>query len=335
MGSVSGSFGAHHGPQADMLAGKNAYEYDRPMRSSGHIYAVGDSCVTCHLQEVASSDPGFLNVGGHTFVPGWDGGTPDDPSDDVHLTEGCAGCHGDLESFDSIVRQDYDGNGIAEGTQTEVKGLLHQLALLLPPYGSPDVVPSNAYTKEERGALWNYRMVEEDGSFGVHNTLYATDVLKTSIAILSGESQAGDADNDCLPDDWEIAQFGDITTYDASDDPDFDGVNNRMEYSVQTNPMLADSDSDGFNDYQELHMGTDPNNASDSPELHRTQMYTAAEMVFATEAGKTYQVQSVSQVGEGNWVNHGEPFQGTGDMMQLFISTRETQAQFYRVVETP
>jgi hypothetical protein len=335
MGSVSGSFGAHHGPQADILAGKNGYEFGRPMRTSGHTFAVEESCVACHLQDVAATDPGFLHVGGHTFKPGWDNGTPEDPSDDIHLTHACSECHGEIEGFDSIQRQDYDGNGIVEGTQTEIKGLLHQLALLLPPYGSPTVTPSNAYTKAERGALWNYKMVEEDGSFGIHNTLYSADLLKASIAELSGGTLAGDADNDCLPDDWEIAQFGSITAHNGLEDPDLDGVNNKMEYAAGTNPMLADSDADGFSDFDELHIGTNPNSADDSPALGRSTIFQAAEMVFMTETGKTYQVQAVGSLDANDWTNHGEPFDGTGSMMQLFISTRGTQAQFYRVVELP
>jgi hypothetical protein len=330
----SSHFGPHYGTQTDMLAGQNAYEYDRPMRSSGHIYAIGDTCVTCHLQAVARTEPEWLNAGGHTFKPSWDGGTPEDHSDDVDLTGACVNCHGPMDSFDSIARQDYDGNGIVEGVQTEVHHLIDRLAMLLPPYGSPEVDMGAITDREELKAAFNWEFVHEDGSYGVHNTLYATDILKTSIAMLSGESLAGDVDNDCLPDDWEIEQFGDITSYNGQDDPDMDMVNNKMEYSVRTNPMMADTDSDGFSDYAELHVGTDPNDAADSPELQRTSMFQAAEMVFMTEAGKTYQVQSVSEVGAGNWVNHGDPFTGTGEMMQLFISTRDTQGQFYRVVET-
>jgi len=333
-GNPSSHWGPHHGPQSDMLAGSNGYEYDKPIRSSGHIHAVPDTCATCHMQEVGSSDPGFLEVGGHTFKPAWDGGTPDDPSDDVELTEACAQCHGEIEDFDSIVRQDYDGNGIAEGTQTEVRGLLAKLAKLLPPYGEPTVDLGSVEERRELIAAFNYQLVLEDGSFGIHNTLYATDLLKASIADLGGEAVSGDIDDDCLPDEWEVAQFGDITSYNGLDDPDGDGVNNKLEYASRTNPTLADSDGDGFSDYAELHVGTDPNSADDTPEIGRTSIFKAAEMVFMTEVGKTYQVQVISELGATTWVNHGDPFEGTGEMMQMFISTRDTEAQFYRVVET-
>jgi hypothetical protein len=308
-----------------MLAGQNAYEYDRPMRSSGHIYAVEDSCVTCHLQAVDRNSPEFTHVGGHTFKPSWEGGD---------LTGACASCHGPLETFDSIVRHDYDGNGVVEGVQTEVHHLIDKLGALLPPYGSPEVDIASITDREELKAAFNWEFVHEDGSYGVHNTLYTVDLLNTTIAMLTGEAMPGDVDNDCLPDEWEIAQFGDITSYNGLDDPDLDTVNNKMEYAARTLPMVADTDSDGFSDFTELHVGTDPNNAEDSPELGRTSIFHAAEMVFMTEAGVTYQVQSVSEAGSGNWVNHGDPFEGTGEMMQLFISTRDTQDQFYRVVET-
>ncbi len=330
----SSHFGPHYGTQTDMLAGQNAYEYDRPMRSSAHIYAIKDSCVTCHLQEVSSTDPGFLNVGGHTFRPAWDGGTPEDHSDDIHLTEACASCHGEIESFD-IPRHDYDGNGIVEGVQTEVHHLIDKLGMLLPPYGSPEVNMGAITDRDELKAAFNWEFVHEDGSYGIHNTLYTVDILTTSIAMLSGQPIKGDADNDCLTDEWEIAQFGSITAHDGLADPDLDGVNNKMEYAAGTNPMLADSDADGFSDFDELHIGTNPNSADDSPALGRSTIFQAAEMVFMTETGKTYQVQAVGSLSANDWVNHGDAFEGTGSMMQLFISTRDTAAQFYRVVELP
>ena len=106
-----------------------------------------------------------------------------------------------------------------------------------------------------------------------------------------------------------------------------------MEARVQTIPTEMDSDNDGYSDFEELHVGTDPMNAEDSPELGRSMMYHAAEMVFFTETGKTYQVQAVGDLGSPAWENVGEPFEGSGDMAQMFISTRETQMKFYRVVE--
>ena len=76
------------------------------------------------------------SVGGHTFsmVNGLG-------EDNV---EACADCHGNFGTdFDQKKlfingSADLDKNGVAEGLQIEVEGLLHQLAMLLPPVGSPD-----------------------------------------------------------------------------------------------------------------------------------------------------------------------------------------------------
>ena len=186
-GGPSSHFGPHHGPQTDMLVGSNAVEYGQRIRSSSHAYAVEDGCVDCHMQGSDHSGPEFLNVGQHTLRSTWDGGTPDDPSDDVHLTEACADCHGPMESFD-IPRDDFDGDGKVEGVQTEVMGLLNVLAMALPPLDEPTAHVNADYTEEQLSALFNYEFVLEDGSYGIHNAQYAVGILKASIKDLTGRS---------------------------------------------------------------------------------------------------------------------------------------------------
>jgi hypothetical protein len=190
--SPSSHFGPHHGPQADMLAATNGIEYGIDIASTSHLYAAENSCATCHLQEVAVAledgepNPVFAQAGGHTFLPSWDGGTPDDHSDDVDLTEACADCHGPMESFD-IPRQDYDGDGRVKGVQTEVASLMHTLAMALPPLGEAEVVTDDTYDEAMFGAAYNYEFVREDGSMGIHNPKYAVGLLKASIKDITGE----------------------------------------------------------------------------------------------------------------------------------------------------
>src|SRR5208337_3722731 len=96
-----------------------------------HMDVVPDTCVTCHMQTVATGAPGFLNVGGHTFEVGWAGSGTNRP---VQLTAACQQCHGPLTTFNFPVA-DYDGDGIIDGVQTEVQHLMAKLALTLPPVG--------------------------------------------------------------------------------------------------------------------------------------------------------------------------------------------------------
>lgn len=328
-----GRFGPHHGPQTDMLAGTNAVEYDRHIPSSAHLFAVQDTCASCHMQELPNDHPGKNLSGEHTFKSIWDAGTPDNHADDVHLVNACVQCHGPIESFD-FARQDFDGDGDIEGVQTEVHGLMAMLANHLPPLGENSVDVTPEYTPAQLKGAFNYLFVEADGSHGIHNTSYTVNILKASIADLTGDGTImGDSDNDRLPDDWEREHFGSLTAQDADGDPDGDGINNAFELVVGTNPAAADSDGDGFSDFEEMHVGTDPLNAEDNPTIGASSIYVAAEMVFFTEAGKLYQVQHVSDLTDAGWTNVGDPVEGTGEMLQHFISTRATERGFYRVIE--
>ena len=323
----SSSFGPHEGPQTDMLEGVNAITYGKEIPSSAHNAAVDNTCVACHLQEVAANAPYFGNVGGHTFKPGWDGGTTNTTADDVHLVGLCTDCHGPIDSFD-FKRSDYDGDGVIEGVQTEVKGLLDELGNLLPPAG-PGVTTSASYTRQQLRAAYNWKFVYYDGSYGVHNLSYAVGLLKASIADLTD-----DADHDGLSDRWEIQNFGSITAYDGNADPDADGVKNSLELSAGTNPLLGDSDGDGVNDLAEMQAGSDPLNAADIPGFV-VKIYTAAEIEFASVIGKKYQVQKVSDLTSA-WVNVGSVTNGTGNNISMVTSARGGTGQaYFRVVQVP
>jgi hypothetical protein len=183
-------YGPHYSNQTDMLVGTNAVEYGKRIRRSTHLYAVEDACAGCHMQSVprtidGEDNPIFTHAGGHTFKPVYDNGTPDDHSDDVDLTAPCVSCHGPMTTFD-IPRDDYDGDGKVEGVQTEVEGLMHALALALPPLDEATVEVTEEYTPKQLKAAYNFKFVEEDGSHGIHNTQYAVGILKAAIEDLTG-----------------------------------------------------------------------------------------------------------------------------------------------------
>lgn len=173
-------FGPHHGPQADMLAGVNGFTYGLDIPSSAHGDVVADSCVTCHMQTVASTNPALGTVGGHTFKIQ----TMTSTGDKLQMVAACQTCHGpDVSTFDFRLF-DYNNDGVVEGVQTEVQRLLDQLALMLPPVGvaKTSLTIDSTWTQPQLEAAYNYLYVSNDGSKGVHNTAYAVGLLKASIA---------------------------------------------------------------------------------------------------------------------------------------------------------
>jgi hypothetical protein len=317
----SAYFGPHEGPQADMLMGVNGVTYGRSIPSSAHRNVVADTCVTCHMQPVTATDAAFLQAGGHTFLPMWD----NDPNS-VSLTAACQNCHGSTisDTFDFPL-QDYNGDGVIEGVQTEVQHLLDQLALLLPPVGQPkdDITIDSTWTRQQLRAAYNYRFVQKDGSHGIHNTAYAVGLLKASIADLTG-----DANNDGLPDAWQIQYFGSITNPNAAPNaaPAGDGIPNWLKYSLGIDPTVpgaALTNGVIWANVTAIAGGTNT--------IH---IYTAAEVSFDTAVGKTYQIQGVSSL-SGGWRNIGGPIQGTGAAISYLTPARQNVQQFFRVVSTP
>ncbi|MDQ1318327.1 MAG: hypothetical protein QG588_1987, partial [Candidatus Poribacteria bacterium] len=197
--------GTHEGPQADMLSGTGAITYGETFGSSAHTIITPKGCLTCHFEGApAEGERGYNQVGGHTFKMYSDNGTPNNTKDDVENIGACQKCHKSFTTFDVTAKGDYDGNGKVEGVQTEVKGLLALIAAELPKNDAGAIaMPTNdaiaAMTPEDqviamnqRMANFNYTLVNLDGSFGIHNTAYAVQVLRTTYEKLTGKTLAGD-----------------------------------------------------------------------------------------------------------------------------------------------
>jgi len=178
----SAHFGPHEGPQADMLMGTNGYTYGEKIPSSAHQYIVQNTCVACHMQTVASTDPAFLNAGDHTFKTTY--APAGKPAED--LVAACQGCHGPEVTTFNFPLFDYNGDGVIDGVQTEVQHMLDQLSTMLPPNNTVKTALTidSTWTKPQLEAAYNWLFVTNDGSHGVHNTAYAVGLLKGSIANL-------------------------------------------------------------------------------------------------------------------------------------------------------
>jgi hypothetical protein len=323
------SFGPHDGPQGDMIEGVNAWTYGQNIPSSAHRDTVSDLCVGCHMQTVNVGDPAFLQAGGHTFEMSYPVVT-NGVTNMVAKTDACVGCHGPITTFD-LPRQDYDGDGVIDGVQTEVQHLLDKLSTYLP--NAQGVVDGSVksslsvktnWTQPQLEAAYNWQFVNNDGSKGVHNAPYATGLLKASIADLTG-----DANNDGLPDAWQIQYFGSANSPNAAPNanPAGDGYPNWLKYSLGLDPTQLATELPGG---VLLVNGKDIINPAGTNALT---IYTAAEISFDTEVGKTYQLQSVSALSAGyEWQTIGTNIVGTGSVVSYVTPTRPNVQQYYRVI---
>lgn len=318
-GRGSTHFGPHGSPQTDMLMGVNAITYGKEIPSSGHGTIVHETCVACHMQPVASTNAAFKLVGGHTFNVA---------AHEMELAGACQQCHGPTVKELNFARQDYDGNGVIEGVQTEVKGLLDKLGMMLPPIGQPTVAVTADYTPKQLKAVYNYLFVKNDGSYGVHNTAYAVGLLKATLADMTDDSNS-----DGLPDSWQIAYFGSAASPNAAPNasPAGDNTPNWLKYTLGLDPTKPGLAVPGG---VVLASGTGLVNPPDPGGTNTIKIYTAAEVAFETEAGKNYQLQAVSSL-SGGWENVGSPIQGTGSVVSYVTPTRANVKQFYRVVTVP
>lgn len=324
----SARFGPHHGPQGDMLEGVNGFTYGQTIPSSAHRTAVGDTCVTCHMQAetVASTNAAFLQAGSHTFKMSWTGAT-----NSVQMTGACQSCHHDqVNSFDFAL-QDYNGDGVIEGVQTEVQHLLDKLSTLLPPGGQvqSSLNITTNWTRAELEAAYNWQFVNNDGSKGIHNTAYAVGLLKASIASLTG-----DGNHDGLPDAWQVQYFGTINNTNAAPNatPAGDGVPNWLKYCLGLDPTKPGISVPGGVVWASGKNLVNP--PIDPGDTNAVEIYTAAEVGFNTEVGKTYQIQAISSL-SGSWQNVGGPIVGTGSPISYVTPTRSNAQMFFRVVHTP
>lgn len=325
---ASSSISPHHSTQGDLLLGENGYEYGLAMPTSRHLLAVSNSCVGCHMQLVAETSYSNLNtlVGGHTFRIQYES-----PTNTIQVTEVCSKCHVEQGTFD-IAAEDYDRDGIIEGVQTEIASLLNQLALLLPPVGSTSITVTTSYTLSQRAGAWNHIYITEDRSMGIHNPKYAAAILQASIDDLT---TGIDKDNDGLRDNWEMAKFGSLTAQTGSGDADGDGLSNRLEEQLGTNPNLADSDGDTFSDLAEVQGGSIPTNAASLLTTNVIAMQGALELGYLPgSAGQTQVFQSIDIFGDGaGWTNAGPSFISSNSWSYQLISLRDTTQKYFRVIK--
>lgn len=154
---TSSHYGPHHGPQGNLLVGTGGFEFtgsvNYPAKGNTATKHAQAGCTTCHM-----------NDGSHAFTPS---------------LAACATCHGTQSDFD------------IHGVQTEVLALLDQLKAKLDAKGITAAVAASKATApavlplDQARAFFNYTLIEEDRSEGVHNPDYIKALLQNTIDALN------------------------------------------------------------------------------------------------------------------------------------------------------
>jgi outer membrane protein assembly factor BamB len=119
-------------------------------------------------------------------------------------------------------------------------------------------------------------------------------------AALSVTSPATDSDGDGLPDTWEIAQAGNLTTMNATSDSDADGLTDLQEYAYGTNPSAKDTDADGLADNLEVIAGTDPTSADSILQLSGHPLNgNQMQITWDSVSNRTYSIWGSTNLASG------------------------------------
>jgi len=223
-GSITVRFGPHHGPQGDMLVGNNMLELAGvKLAKSNHFGATQEACVRCHMYSGNAVTGTTVNQwGGHsfsmsTFKKDEKGNFILDSNGrkipDKDNMEACAQCHGNTfgTSFEDVKfflngNGDHDNDGIVEGLQEEVHGMIEKIMAALPHKADGTLDgPKSTWTKDQLSAYWNAITAEEDKSGGIHNPKYIVTALKGAMNLLGIPTDVK-SDEQTIPSDYALFQ---------------------------------------------------------------------------------------------------------------------------------
>ena len=139
-----------------------------------------------------------------------------------------------------------------------------------------------------------------------------------------------DSDGDGLTDPAEIQTH--LTNPNLADS-DSDGLSDGAEVNTHgTLPKVRDTDGDGFLDGYEVFTGKLPLDPLSKPALV-AEARIAIEFVFPAAIGKTYRIESSTDL--ANWSTVESGIVGAGGQVQRFYSTLNMPRRYFRVEEVP
>lgn len=171
-------WGAHHGPQSNILVGSGLWVFTGGAEyaaSHAHDSGITNGCVDCHMAAL----PADGLAGGHSFAMlyRYHGGD--------HVNDaGCQGssCHDGQDMTDRVETAADDFKNDLDALADD----LHTLGWIADDleHVNPSGVPANV---DARGAVVNYLVLLEDRSSGIHNPTYASAVLAATVAYVQSQ----------------------------------------------------------------------------------------------------------------------------------------------------
>jgi hypothetical protein len=179
-------WGPHEGPDADVLSGLGGYHYSGQTYDVATHSVLSNGCVDCHMPEVSSND----DIGDHSFYP---------------QLSACqrGGCHRTATSFDDLER-----HAKIKDNLRDLRTILNSLGYLTRSTSAPYAALTSAQldddnfrddlvlpgatglTGDQAGAVYNYLMLARGGAFGVHNPIYARQLIYDSYKAVSPSNEA-------------------------------------------------------------------------------------------------------------------------------------------------
>jgi len=167
--------GVHHGPNYNLLAGIDLFEFSGADFGALKNHVLGASakgCVTCHMND------GFGDLTGHSMAMTYDF----HGEENYHWPASCEECH----ASDGIAPELDD---VVEIISTEIEGYLATLYDLLVTAGimyeegedDEFLMKPGEFSTTLTAAHVNYNAVREDKSMGFHNPEYIRTVLQNTI----------------------------------------------------------------------------------------------------------------------------------------------------------
>lgn len=178
--AIEAGWGTHYSPQTDVLSGTGGFFVDFNSDDNDHMGdTVTGGCFDCHYGNTDEVTGQGYEFGEHSFrlqrIEG---------SDTTYFVDNCkgSGCHDGSSAADITGFYDFELIDSIRSKTGQLETVLKDADIL--DDTDPDGLTLRADTTikpEEARILYNYLMVRHDGTEGVHNPLFVSEILDSSL----------------------------------------------------------------------------------------------------------------------------------------------------------